>query len=75
MFRILGIVLILLGGYLIYTGVNRKQSLAGKVDSATTKISNSVDGDNRQPTHTVEIVSGAVLVVIGLGLGVRRPVT
>lgn len=73
MTRIVGIVLILVGAYLIYAGVNRSHSLAGKVDSASTSVANSVDGGGHQTTQTVEIVAGGVLVILGLAVAVRRP--
>lgn len=73
MIRFLGVVLLALGAYLIFVGVNREHSFAGKVSTAENHVSNAVTGQNQQPTHTVEIISGCVLVIVGLGIAVRRP--
>jgi uncharacterized membrane protein len=69
--KILGIVLIIVGGFLLYSGLNRQDSLAGKADAAGTSIANSVDGGTRTPTHTIYIVSGAALAVVGLMVAAR----
>lgn len=70
--KIIGIVLIVIGGFLIYKGVSRQDSLVGKVNSAGDSIANSVDGGTRTPTHTVWIVGGSVLAVVGLVVAARR---
>ncbi|HZZ57947.1 MAG TPA: DUF3185 family protein [Opitutaceae bacterium] len=70
--KIIGIVLIVIGGFLIYKGVNRQDSLVGKVNSASDSVANSVDGGTRTPTHTVWIVGGSVLAVVGLVVAARR---
>jgi uncharacterized protein (UPF0333 family) len=70
--KIIGIILIIVGGFLIFKGVNRQDSLAGKADSAGSSIANSVDGGNRTPTHTVWIIGGAVVAVAGLAIAARR---
>jgi hypothetical protein len=70
--KIIGLILILAGAFLIYRGINRQDSLAGKADSAGTSIANSVDGGTRTPTHTVWIVGGAVVAVAGLAIAARR---
>ncbi|MGH7997161.1 MAG: DUF3185 family protein [Opitutaceae bacterium] len=74
MYRILGIVIILIGAYLIYLGVNRSHSLAGKMDSAAASVSNSISGNQHQTTQTVEWVAGGVLVIVGLAVASRRRV-
>ncbi|HEY3756496.1 MAG TPA: DUF3185 family protein [Opitutaceae bacterium] len=76
MTKIIGLVLIILGGVLIYQGINRQDSIAGKLDSAGTSVANSVDGGSRTPTHTVWIVSGCILAVVGLVVAIRpsRPI-
>lgn len=70
--KIIGIILIIVGGFLIYKGVNRQDSLAGKMNSTGDSIANSVDGGTRTPTHTVWIVGGSALVLVGLVVSVRR---
>jgi len=70
--KIIGLILIIVGGFLIFKGVNRQDSLAGKADSAGTSIANSVDGGTRTPTHTVWIIGGAVVAIAGLAIAARR---
>jgi hypothetical protein len=70
--KIIGIILIVVGGFLIFKGINRQDSIAGKADSAGSSIANSVDGGTRTPTHTVWIVGGAVVAVAGLAIAARR---
>ena len=70
--KIIGIILIIVGGFLIFKGINRQDSIAGKADSAGSSIANSVDGGTRTPTHTVWIVGGAVVAVAGLAIAARR---
>jgi len=70
--KIIGLILIIVGGFLIYKGVNRQDSLTGKADSAGTSVANSVDGGTRTPTHTVWIIGGAVVAVAGLAIAARR---
>jgi uncharacterized protein (UPF0333 family) len=70
--KIIGVILIIVGGFLIFKGINRQDSLAGKADSAGSSIANSVDGGTRTPTHTVWIVGGAVVAVAGLAIAARR---
>ena len=70
--KIIGVLLIIVGGFLIFKGINRQDSLVGKADSAGTSIANSVDGGTRTPSHTVWIVGGAVVAVAGLAVAARR---
>jgi hypothetical protein len=70
--KIIGVILIIVGGFLIFKGINRQDSIAGKADSAGSSIANSVDGGTRTPTHTVWIVGGAVVAVAGLAIAARR---
>jgi len=70
--KIIGVLLIIVGGFLIFKGINRQDSIAGKADSAGSSIANSVDGGTRTPTHTVWIVGGAVVAVAGLAVAARR---
>jgi hypothetical protein len=70
--KIIGIVLIVLGGFLFMQGVSRKDSLVGKASEAGTSIANSVDGGTRTPKHVVYMVGGGLLVVVGAALTFRR---
>jgi hypothetical protein len=67
------LVAILGGGWLLYLGYERQQSLAGKADSSLAKLGQSIDGADHMPTHAKYFIAGAVLLAGGaIGLGVVR---
>jgi uncharacterized membrane-anchored protein YitT (DUF2179 family) len=66
--NIIGLVLILIGGALIYQGVSRKDSLAGAAAQVGTDVANAVDGKSRVPQHLVYMIGGGVLAAVGLGV-------
>lgn len=66
--KIIGIVLLIVGGALIYQGVQRKDSLVGAASEVGTDIANAVDGDARIPKHYYYIGGGSLLAVLGLGV-------
>lgn len=70
--RFLGVVLILIGGYLVTLGVTRKNSLVGHADSAATSVANSVNGGTSEPKHVGYMAGGALLIVVGAALTLRR---
>jgi hypothetical protein len=70
--RILGIVLFVLGAYLLSVGISRRNSFVGHVDTATANVANSVNGNTSEPTHVFYIVGGCVVMVLGAGIGFRR---
>jgi Protein of unknown function (DUF3185) len=70
--RILGIILIIVGGYLIDIGVTRKNSLVGQADTAATNVANSINGGTSEPRHVVYIAGGALLIFVGAAAIVRR---
>jgi drug/metabolite transporter (DMT)-like permease len=72
MTKILGIIIIILGGYLFTIGLNRQDSLVGHADSAATSVANSVDGGTRTPKHTGYMVAGGALVLVGVVISFRR---
>ena len=73
MTRILGIILLLVGVFLVYKGLQREDSLAGKLDKAGSEVANTVDGGNRVPNHTLYLVGGGVLIVAGAAVALKRP--
>lgn len=69
---LLAIILIVIGGIVFFQGMNRKNSLAGEAAEAGTRVANAVDGGARTPDHIVWMVAGGALVLVGIGLAVRR---
>jgi hypothetical protein len=63
--KIIGLVLIIIGAYVCYQGSQRRDSLAGNLDTASAKIANQVSGDGHVPDHTWYFVGGGVLIVVG----------
>jgi len=75
MSKIIGIILILVGGFLIYKGVLRKDSLAGGLAETGTEVANKVDGGTRVPEHYYYLIGGGILVAVGIGATMGRKVT
>lgn len=69
---LLAVVLIVVGAIVFFQGFNRKQSLAGEASEVGTSLANSIDGGARTPRHVVTMVIGGALVLVGIGLAVRR---
>jgi len=67
MSKIIGIILILVGGFLIYKGAARKDSLAGGLAETGSDIANKVDGGARVPDHYYYLIGGGILVAVGIG--------
>ncbi len=72
MSRIIGILLILVGGWLIYRGHSEAESLAGKTRTTITDVKNSIDGKGRIATQYWYYGAGAVLIGAGVVTGLRR---
>ncbi len=70
MSKIIGIVLIVIGGFLIYKGAARKDSLVGGLDETGSRVANKVDGGSRIPEHYYYLIGGGVLVAVGIGAAV-----
>ncbi|CAM2926914.1 DUF3185 family protein [Rariglobus hedericola] len=71
MSRIIGIILIVVGGFLIYQGIERKDSVAGAAAEVGTDVANAVDGKGRIPKHFYYIIGGGVIAAVGIGAVVR----
>lgn len=69
--KIIGIVLILLGGFLIYQGAERKDSVAGVASEVGSDVANAVDGKGRVPKHYFYMIGGGVIAAFGIGMMVR----
>jgi len=72
MTKIIGIALLLVGGWLVYTGYSRAESLAGKAESGIVDLKNEIDGKARVPDHVWYYAGGAVLILVGGGLVLRK---
>lgn len=70
--RILGIILILVGAYVVSVGISRRNSFVGHVDTAASNVAGSMSGNTSAPTHVFYMVGGSVLIVLGVGMGLRR---
>lgn len=69
--KIIGIILILVGGILVYQGVQRDDSIAGTAAEVGTDVANAVDGKGRVPKHYYYIIGGGVIAAVGIGALVR----
>jgi hypothetical protein len=70
--KVIGIIILLVGVFLVYKGLQREDSIAGKLDSAGAQMANTVDGGNRVPNHTLYLVGGGVLIVAGAVVALKR---
>ncbi len=70
--KLLGLVLVIIGGALIFQGFSRRNSLVGDVAEVTTKVANKVDGGTRVPEHVYYLGGGVLLVLAGAGLALRK---
>jgi hypothetical protein len=63
--KIIGIVLILIGAYVCYLGNQRHDSVAGGIDTASTKVANTFGGEGHVADSTWYYVGGGALIVVG----------
>jgi len=69
---LLAVVLIALGGLLLYLGHQRKESLAGAAQSVGHDLASAVDGKARVADHTLYFIGGGALILAGIVVGLRR---
>ena len=69
---ILALILIGLGGWVIWQGHRRSESVEGVVDKVGAEISNAWDGKSRQPEHVWYYVGGGVLALAGVAMLFRK---
>jgi hypothetical protein len=72
MIKVVGLVLVIVGGILVYQGLSRKDSFMGQAAEVGTNVANKVDGGARLPKHMVSLVGGGALVLVGAVLVLRR---
>lgn len=69
--KIIGIVLLAIGGVLLFQGLARKDSLAGAASEVGADVANAVDGAGRVPRHVYYIVGGGIVAAAGAGVLLR----
>jgi hypothetical protein len=69
--KIIGIILVLLGGVLVYQGLQRDDSIVGVASEVGTDVANAVDGKGRIPEHYYYIIGGGVIAAVGVGVLMR----
>jgi uncharacterized membrane protein YphA (DoxX/SURF4 family) len=63
---VFAIIALLVGAWLIYSGWQRRESLAGQASEAISELGRKVDGKTRIPEHTWYLAGGALLVLGGV---------
>ena len=63
--KLVGIILIIAGGYLCYVGDQRRNSLVGGLQVASVKVASGIDGKTRVADSTWYFVGGGALIVAG----------
>jgi hypothetical protein len=66
------LLLIGLGGWVIWLGHRRSESVGGVADKVGAEIANAWDGKARQPEHVWYYVGGGALALVGVALLVRK---
>ena len=69
---LLAIILIALGGVLLYLGNQRKESVAGAAESVGKDVASAVDGKPRVTDQTMYFVGGGALILVGIVVALRR---
>lgn len=73
MCRLISLVALVAGIWLVGMGHERQESIAGKADDSISKLGQKIDGGDHMTAQTKYYVAGAVLLVGGaLGLGIVR---
>jgi Protein of unknown function (DUF3185) len=69
---LLAVILIALGGVLLYLGNQRKESIAGAAQTAGQEVASTFDGKPRVSNHTMYFVGGGALILVGIVVALRR---
>ncbi|HXQ79836.1 MAG TPA: DUF3185 family protein [Opitutaceae bacterium] len=73
MSKLLSVLALVAGIWLIYAGYERQHSLAGKADDSLSKLGQKMDGGDHTPAHVRYYAAGIVLLACGAaGLGLVR---
>jgi LPXTG-motif cell wall-anchored protein len=69
---VIGAVLIAVGGYLIYLGNRRADSIAGIAEKTGKDIANAFDGKTRTGQSTYYYIGGGVLIAAGAFVALKK---
>ena len=73
MCKLLSLVALVAGIWLVYMGYERGESIAGKASDSISKLGQKIDGGDHMTTQTKYYLAGTVLLLGGaLGLGIVR---
>ncbi len=70
--KLIGIILVLAGAWMIYTGYKQASSVVGRTKTSIVELKNDFDGKNRMPKQYWYYGGGVLLVVAGGVIAVRR---
>lgn len=70
--RIIGLLLIITGTWLLIQGWQRKDSLLGSMSETGTRIANRFDGGARTPKHMIYMAGGSLMIACGAILTVSK---
>ncbi|MDB6168815.1 MAG: hypothetical protein JWM88_1679 [Verrucomicrobia bacterium] len=71
--KVIALILLIAGIALVYTGNQRRHSIAGASEAAGKELASKVDGDARFPAHTLYMAGGVVLIIVGGAMLFRSP--
>lgn len=71
--RVVGLILLIIGVWLIHSGWTRRESLAGKAEAKIAEIGRKLDGESRAPDYLWQLAGGGVLVLAGAVLLIAKP--
>jgi hypothetical protein len=69
--NLISVLAVMAGGWLVYLGYVRQNSLAGLADGSISKLGQRIDGGDHTPAHVRYYVAGAVLIAGGV-VGLAR---
>jgi hypothetical protein len=69
---LLAVVLIALGGVLLYLGNERNDSVAGAAQAVGHDVASAFDGKTRITDHQLYYIGGGALILVGIVVALRR---
>jgi uncharacterized protein (UPF0333 family) len=69
---LLAVILIAVGGVLLYLGSQRRESMAGAAESMGKEVASAFDGKPRVTEHTLYFAGGGALILVGIIVALRR---